>query len=223
MPKQATLQVRMDEETKARAEKLFAALGLTLSEAVRLFMAQSVNERRLPFTPRLNGGEGGDGAFGKLRPYGKPNLNGEARAVWLREQGERAERRQRRVTRAESDETTIVDETMLLHYLLDDEPRAAAQARRIIGSGAARVYPETMVALVDALETDYRVPRSLIGTVVELLIDDVTLDDAPAIRLASRLYPTARLPYRACLLVARSTLTGYPVESLDKAVTRAAR
>ena len=52
MPKQATLQVRMDEETKARAEKLFAALGLTLSEAVRLFMAQSVNERRLPFTPR---------------------------------------------------------------------------------------------------------------------------------------------------------------------------
>ena len=91
MPKQATLQVRMDEETKARAEKLFAALGLTLSEAVRLFMAQSVNERRLPFTPRLNGGEGGDGAFGKLRPYGKPNLDGEARAVWLREQGERAE------------------------------------------------------------------------------------------------------------------------------------
>ena len=52
MSKQATMQIRVDETVKAEAEALFEALGLSLSEAVRLFVAESVNERRLPFTPQ---------------------------------------------------------------------------------------------------------------------------------------------------------------------------
>lgn len=53
MSKQATMQIRVDETVKAEAEALFEALGLSLSEAVRLFVAESVNERRCP-SPRTS-------------------------------------------------------------------------------------------------------------------------------------------------------------------------
>ena len=56
MGKHATLQVRVEDAMKAEAEQLFEALGLSLSEAVRLFIAESVNGRRLPFTPQQERG-----------------------------------------------------------------------------------------------------------------------------------------------------------------------
>lgn len=86
MSKQATMQIRVDETVKAEAEALFEALGLSLSEAVRLFVAESVNERRLPFTPHLSKSEGATAAFGKLRHYGNPGQTSDERATWLHEQ-----------------------------------------------------------------------------------------------------------------------------------------
>lgn len=72
MAKHATMQIRIDEDLKEQADRLFEALGLSPSEAVRLFVAQSVIERRLPFTPHLSKSEGGTSAFGKLRHYANP-------------------------------------------------------------------------------------------------------------------------------------------------------
>ena len=71
MAKHATMQIRIDEDLKEQADRLFEALGLSPSEAVRLFVAQSVIERRLPFTPHLSKSEGGTSAFGKLRQSGE--------------------------------------------------------------------------------------------------------------------------------------------------------
>lgn len=45
----ANLTVRMDENLKADAEKVLERLGLTASEAVRLFFAQIRNTRSIPF------------------------------------------------------------------------------------------------------------------------------------------------------------------------------
>lgn len=222
MSKQATMQIRVDEELKQQADQLFEALGLSVSEAVRLFVAQSVNERRLPFTPHLSKSEGGTSAFGKLRHYGNPQLTGDARSAWLKEQSEKAGRSRTRTTVIDNPVVTIVDETVLLRYLLDDDPRPSAKARRLIASGCAQAYPEVAARTVRLLEEDYRVPRSLIGTVMELLADDVSFQDGMAVRLAARLYAGNRLTFTACLTAARNVLTGHPVQTFNKQLSHAA-
>lgn len=53
MSKEATLQVRMDAKLKAQAEDLYAELGTSLPEAVRIFAKQSVVEQGMPFRIHL--------------------------------------------------------------------------------------------------------------------------------------------------------------------------
>ena len=43
------IRSRVDPLIKAKANKLFKHMGLTLSEAIRLFLYQSVAEKRIPF------------------------------------------------------------------------------------------------------------------------------------------------------------------------------
>lgn len=52
MAKIATLSIRIEPKAKIRAEKIFAKLGISLSEAVNLFIHQSIIDRALPFQPR---------------------------------------------------------------------------------------------------------------------------------------------------------------------------
>ncbi len=47
----AILQIRLDAEMKARAQNVATHMGLDLSTAVRLFLAQMVTENGLPFKP----------------------------------------------------------------------------------------------------------------------------------------------------------------------------
>lgn len=44
-----TLQLRVDDSFKARADRLFASLGLDTSMAIRIFLASSVENDGLPF------------------------------------------------------------------------------------------------------------------------------------------------------------------------------
>lgn len=46
------VSIRMDSELKARAEALFAELGMSLSTAVHIFVRQSLREGGLPFQVR---------------------------------------------------------------------------------------------------------------------------------------------------------------------------
>jgi len=48
--KTATVRARLDPELKKKAEKIFEIIGLTESEAVRLFYKNVVLTRGLPFT-----------------------------------------------------------------------------------------------------------------------------------------------------------------------------
>lgn len=57
MSRNASLNIRTDAETKALAEALYASFGLTLSDAVNMFLKVSVMEGRMPFElkqPRFN-------------------------------------------------------------------------------------------------------------------------------------------------------------------------
>ena len=44
------IRSRIDSHVKAEAVQLFEHMGLTLSEAIRLFLYQSVAEHRIPFS-----------------------------------------------------------------------------------------------------------------------------------------------------------------------------
>ena len=46
-----TVQIRVTAELKEQAEAVFKAMGLKTSEAIRLFLQQTVNTGGLPFQP----------------------------------------------------------------------------------------------------------------------------------------------------------------------------
>jgi len=51
MAKTANLNIRIDPDVKSRAEELFSSFGITITDAVNLFLHQSLLEYRLPFQP----------------------------------------------------------------------------------------------------------------------------------------------------------------------------
>lgn len=55
--KNANLHIRIDSETKSKAETLYSSFGLTLTDAVIMFLRQSIMVKGLPFElrqPRYN-------------------------------------------------------------------------------------------------------------------------------------------------------------------------
>ena len=57
MAKTANLNIRIDPATKHEAEQLVSGLGMTVGEAVTIFLHQSIMEGGLPFAvkqPRFN-------------------------------------------------------------------------------------------------------------------------------------------------------------------------
>jgi len=49
-----TLNIRIEESVKAKANKTLSSLGLDMSTAVKMFLNQVVTENGLPFTPTKN-------------------------------------------------------------------------------------------------------------------------------------------------------------------------
>jgi len=47
--KTQTINMRVDPETKSKAEKLYAQFGITLSDAINMFLAKSIMTGGLPF------------------------------------------------------------------------------------------------------------------------------------------------------------------------------
>ena len=48
------ISIRMDAETKAKADALFNGLGMNISTAFNIFVRQSLREGRIPFDISLN-------------------------------------------------------------------------------------------------------------------------------------------------------------------------
>lgn len=47
-----TVQARVSSELKQEAEAVFAAIGMSTAEAIRIFLQQAVNSGGLPFQPK---------------------------------------------------------------------------------------------------------------------------------------------------------------------------
>lgn len=49
MPKTSSFQMRINPEIKKRAEDIYANCGMTLTDAINIFIQQSINVEGLPF------------------------------------------------------------------------------------------------------------------------------------------------------------------------------
>ncbi len=54
MPKTAVITTRIDPELKKEAEQVITQIGLTMSQAVTLYLRQIVNRRSIPFELRAD-------------------------------------------------------------------------------------------------------------------------------------------------------------------------
>lgn len=113
--------------------------------------------------------------------------------------------------------STIIDETVILRYLLDDEvlsPRAA----KVIATRTARVYPEIITRVVVTLRDVYKVPRVEIATALKRLLDDVMVDEPTVVALAVKLFGKTHMDFTDCLLAARTAIYNYDVVSFGKPI-----
>lgn len=83
MAKDALLQVRISPDLKKAAEEVFSGIGISSSEAVRMFLAKTVSEQQLPFDPRSERPSGNLKAFGALNIFASPTKRGLERDVWV--------------------------------------------------------------------------------------------------------------------------------------------
>ena len=50
MTQDSVVRARIDEKTKRQAEKVFAACGMTLSDAIRIMLTKTAREKEIPFS-----------------------------------------------------------------------------------------------------------------------------------------------------------------------------
>lgn len=113
--------------------------------------------------------------------------------------------------------STIIDETVILRYLLDDEvlsPRAA----KVIATRTARVYPEIITRVVVTLRDVYKVPRVEIAEAMKRLLDDVMVDEPTVVALAVKLFGKTHMDFTDCLLAARTAIYNDDVVSFGKPI-----
>ena len=84
MGKDAIMHVRIDPEDKQEAERIFTDQGTSLSEAVRLFVKQSIKVQGLPFRPTSSVGKGRMKAQARLHIYAHHELREQEREAWIR-------------------------------------------------------------------------------------------------------------------------------------------
>ena len=51
-----TIQVRIDEKTKAKAKKVFAGMGLDISSGIKVYLNRVVQDNSIPFIVRTENG-----------------------------------------------------------------------------------------------------------------------------------------------------------------------
>lgn len=113
--------------------------------------------------------------------------------------------------------STIIDETVILRYLLDDDEVLSPRAAKVIATRTARVYPE-IITLVVTLRDVYKVPRVEIATAMRRLLDDVMVDEPTVVALAVKLFGKTHMDFTDCLLAARTAIYNDDVVSFGKPI-----
>ena len=84
MGKDAIVHVRIDPDDKAAAEELFADMGTSLSEGIRIFVKQAIRVHGFPFHPTPPLEKGKMVARGRLNVYAHHEMRETEREAWIR-------------------------------------------------------------------------------------------------------------------------------------------
>lgn len=84
MAKDAIVHVRIDPEDKEAAEAIYKSMGTTLSEAIRVFVKQSIEHHGFPLYPVATTDKGKGKARGSLKMYAHRELREKEREAWIR-------------------------------------------------------------------------------------------------------------------------------------------
>lgn len=114
--------------------------------------------------------------------------------------------------------STIIDETVILRYLLNDDEVLSPRAAKVIATRTARVYPEIITRVVVTLRDVYKVPRVEIATAMRRLLDDVMVDEPTVVALAVKLFGKTHMDFTDCLLAARTAIYNDDVVSFGKPI-----
>jgi hypothetical protein len=115
---------------------------------------------------------------------------------------------------------TIIDESVLLRYLLNDDKVNSRKARSIIASGNARTYPEYLARCAITLRDVYRVPRSMIGTVLLSVLSEINVSEPKIVEYAIRLFASSALDFSDCMTLARNAIAGNPILSFNRPIMK---
>jgi len=81
----AVLQVRIDSNLKKEAEVLFERLGISLADAVRMFVSQCIEQQGMPFDVKTEiPGQRKLYAYGILSKYADPSKIPLEEGAWAR-------------------------------------------------------------------------------------------------------------------------------------------
>ena len=83
MPKESVVHVRIDPDERQAAEELYARMGTTLSEAMRMFVHESIRSNGFPFRPTGGPKKGAMKAKGILHIYTDHKLDEAERRAWI--------------------------------------------------------------------------------------------------------------------------------------------
>ena len=83
MAKESLVQARIHGVLKKQAEELYDSMGMSLSQAIRIFANQSVLEQQMPFTPISYRKKGQGKAFGVLNIFASPIKREREREAWI--------------------------------------------------------------------------------------------------------------------------------------------
>lgn len=114
--------------------------------------------------------------------------------------------------------STIIDETVILRYLLNDDEVLSPRAAKVIATRTARVYPEIITRVVVTLRDVYKVPRVEIAAALKRLLDDVMVDEPTVVALAVKLFGKTHMDFTDCLLAARTAIYNDDVVSFGKPI-----
>ncbi|MDB1900498.1 PIN domain-containing protein [Collinsella aerofaciens] len=114
--------------------------------------------------------------------------------------------------------STIIDETVILRYLLNDDEVLSPRAAKVIATRTARVYPEIITRVVVTLRDVYKVPRVEIAAAMKRLLDDVMVDEPTVVALAVKLFGKTHMDFTDCLLAARTAIYNDDVVSFSKPI-----
>ena len=115
--------------------------------------------------------------------------------------------------------STIIDETVILRYLLDDDEVLSPRAAKVIATRTARVYPEIITRVAVTLRDVYKVPRVWrLLTAMTKLLDDVMVNEPTVVSLAVKLFGKTHMDFTDCLLAARTAIYNDDVVSFGKPI-----